>query len=37
VPLGQLAEVVEEEGPSVIFREDLKRTPLRGWNCAQPP
>jgi cobalt-zinc-cadmium resistance protein CzcA len=25
VPLGQLAEVVEEEGPSVIFREDLKR------------
>jgi len=25
VPLGQLAEVVEEEGPSVVFREDLKR------------
>jgi cobalt-zinc-cadmium resistance protein CzcA len=25
VPLGQLAEVAEEEGPSVIFREDLKR------------
>ena len=25
IPLGQLAEVVEEEGPSVIFREDLKR------------
>jgi len=25
VPLGQLAEVIEEEGPSVIFREDLKR------------
>ena len=25
VPLGQLAEVVEEEGPSVIYREDLKR------------
>ncbi len=25
VPLGQIAEVVEEEGPSVIFREDLKR------------
>jgi len=25
VPLGQLAEVVEEEGASVIFREDLKR------------
>ena len=25
VPLGQLADVVEEEGPSVIFREDLKR------------
>jgi cobalt-zinc-cadmium resistance protein CzcA len=25
VPLGQLAQVVEEEGPSVIFREDLKR------------
>jgi cobalt-zinc-cadmium resistance protein CzcA len=25
VPLGQIAEVVEEEGPSVVFREDLKR------------
>jgi cobalt-zinc-cadmium resistance protein CzcA len=25
VPLGQIAEVVEEEGPSVIFREDVKR------------
>ena len=25
VPLGQIAEVVEEEGPSVIFREDIKR------------
>jgi cobalt-zinc-cadmium resistance protein CzcA len=25
VPLGQIADVVEEEGPSVIFREDLKR------------
>jgi cobalt-zinc-cadmium resistance protein CzcA len=25
VPLGQIAEVAEEEGPSVIFREDLKR------------
>jgi cobalt-zinc-cadmium resistance protein CzcA len=25
VPLGQIAEVVEEEGPAVIFREDLKR------------
>jgi heavy metal efflux system protein len=25
VPLGQIAEVVEEEGASVIFREDLKR------------
>ena len=25
VPLGQLAEVVEEEGPIVVFREDLKR------------
>jgi cobalt-zinc-cadmium resistance protein CzcA len=25
IPLGQLADVVEEEGPSVIFREDLKR------------
>jgi cobalt-zinc-cadmium resistance protein CzcA len=25
IPLGQLAEVVEEEGPSVIFREDVKR------------
>jgi cobalt-zinc-cadmium resistance protein CzcA len=25
VPLGQIAEVVEEEGPSVIYREGLKR------------
>jgi len=25
VPLGQLADVVEENGPSVIFREDLQR------------
>jgi cobalt-zinc-cadmium resistance protein CzcA len=25
VPLGQLAEVVEEDSPSVIFREDLRR------------
>jgi cobalt-zinc-cadmium resistance protein CzcA len=25
VPLGQIAEVAEEEGPSVIYREDLKR------------
>jgi cobalt-zinc-cadmium resistance protein CzcA len=25
VPLGQIAEVAEEEGPSVVFREDLKR------------
>ena len=25
VPLGQIAEVAEEEGASVIFREDLKR------------
>ncbi|HMA08637.1 MAG TPA: efflux RND transporter permease subunit, partial [Ramlibacter sp.] len=25
VPLGQIAEVVEEEGPSVIYREDIKR------------
>jgi len=25
VPLGQLADVVEENSPSVIFREDLKR------------
>jgi cobalt-zinc-cadmium resistance protein CzcA len=25
VPLGQIAEVAEEEGPSVIFREGLKR------------
>ena len=25
VPLGQIAEIVEEEGASVIFREDLKR------------
>jgi heavy metal efflux system protein len=25
VPLGQIAEVVEEEGPAVIFREDIKR------------
>jgi cobalt-zinc-cadmium resistance protein CzcA len=25
VPLGQIAEVAEEEGPSVIFREDIKR------------
>jgi cobalt-zinc-cadmium resistance protein CzcA len=25
VPLGQIAEVVEEEGPSVIYREDLRR------------
>jgi heavy metal efflux system protein len=25
IPLGQLADVVEEEGPSVVFREDLKR------------
>jgi cobalt-zinc-cadmium resistance protein CzcA len=25
VPLGQLADVVEEDSPSVIFREDLKR------------
>jgi len=25
VPLGQIAEIVEEEGPSVIFREDVKR------------
>jgi cobalt-zinc-cadmium resistance protein CzcA len=25
VPLGQIAEIVEEEGPSVIYREDLRR------------
>src|SRR6185436_3500948 len=25
VPLGQLAQVVEEEGPSVIYREDGQR------------
>jgi cobalt-zinc-cadmium resistance protein CzcA len=30
VPLGQLAEVVTEEGPSVVFREDNRRyTPVK--------
>jgi cobalt-zinc-cadmium resistance protein CzcA len=30
VPLGQLAEIVEEEGPSLVYREDLKRyTPVK--------
>jgi cobalt-zinc-cadmium resistance protein CzcA len=30
VPLGQLAEIVEEEGPSLVYREDLRRyTPVK--------
>ena len=30
VPLGQLAQIVEEEGPSLVYREDLRRyTPVK--------
>ncbi len=30
VPLGELAEIVEEEGPSLVYREDLRRyTPVK--------
>ena len=30
VPLGQLAEIAEEEGPSLVYREDLRRyTPVK--------
>jgi cobalt-zinc-cadmium resistance protein CzcA len=25
IPLGQLAEIVEEEGPSIVYREDIQR------------